>query len=277
MNGLLTNAAKQLQSISTTPRLDNEILLAHVLKKSRGFLYSHPEYELTDRENETFQALIVRRLAGEPIAYITEHKEFWSLDFKVNSDTLIPRPETELLVELALERIPTNSNNAIKVADLGTGSGAIALAIANTRSDIKITATDISAKALKVAQENASHLKLNNVNFILNNWCEALDNSAFDIIISNPPYVAENELQTSTKYEPISALVAKDNGLSALRTIIRTAPAALKNNGWLILEHGFTQAKAVQNLLREHKYSEVSSFKDLAGHLRATIGRKLEY
>jgi release factor glutamine methyltransferase len=269
---LLNHASKDLNAITATPRLDAELLLAHVLQKNRSYLHSHGDQELSSEIIAAFLELKQQRLTGKPIAYILKYKEFWSLNLEINEHVLIPRPETELLVELALNMLP--ANEYLKVADLGTGSGAIALAIAKERPNWLITAVDISNEALLIAQKNAHSLKLTNVQFILSNWCLNLSEYKFDAIISNPPYIAENDphLQGSIKFEPHLALVAKNNGIDAIDIIIKQAKSRLNSNGLLILEHGCEQGKAIETLLATNGYQHITQHQDLAGLDRALCG-----
>ncbi len=267
IDSALTKAAQDLTNISSTPHLDAELLLARALNKPRSFLYAHPEHDFI---NNQFEKLLTRRLNGEPIAYILGHKEFWSLNLKINPEVLIPRPETELLIELVLKYVPQKKD--IKLADLGTGSGAIALAVASERPDWEITATDINIKALKVAQDNAKNFNIKNIKFLQGDWCRFLAPNSFDVIISNPPYLPSSRgLTAGSRFEPPAALVSAENGLQDLRIIIEQAKNILKSGGLLMLEHGFDQAEIVQQFMRQQKYSEIMSYKDLAGHMRVTI------
>lgn len=258
---------------STTPKLDLEILISLVLNKPRAFLYSHPETILTQEQKNRLTQLIKRRQTGEPIAYITGTKEFWSLELIVNSSVLIPRPETEMLVELALEKI---TNKTAVIADLGTGSGAIALALAKEKLNWQIIATDFSQPALDTAKYNAKKLQLSNIKFYAGNWCAALPNIKFDLIISNPPYIAKDHpalLTEDIKFEPQSALVS-NNGLFDLTQIIIQAKNKLKPGGWLMLEHGYDQSLAVQDLLRYYQYKNIMPYKDMAHINRVIIACK---
>ncbi len=250
--------------------LDAEVLLAHVLNVTRSYLLAFPERELTEVEIKQFEKLIEQRKQKIPIAYLTGHREFWSLDLIVTPDTLIPRPETELLVERILFEI--QGDNKV-VADLGTGSGAIALALAHERPTWKIYATDVSEKALHIAKLNAERLHLHNIIFQLGTWCAALPAIKLDAIVSNPPYIALNDphlQQDGLCYEPQYALIADEEGLSDIRSIIAFAKAHLHTGGFLMLEHGFNQAGEVQNLLAEYGYLEIKSHRDLAGLERVT-------
>jgi len=268
----LKSAADQLQSKNEEHKLEAEVLLMFALEKPRSFLHAWPEKKLTEKQSEVFQQLIKLRLKGEPIAYITGEKEFWSLPLKITADVLIPRPETELLVELALEKLDHDKNS--KVADLGTGSGAIALALAHERPNWKITATDSSTNALKIAEENASLLHINNITFKSGRWCEALTENDYDLIISNPPYVAENDSylkQGDLPFEPQQALTSGVDGLDDIKSIIQQSQIYLKPGGWLMLEHGYDQEKPVAVLLNEAGYQAIHCYHDLAGHPRASI------
>jgi release factor glutamine methyltransferase len=260
---------------STSPRLDVELLLAFTLNKPRSFLYSHPKYDLPPEQQKEFDRLYKRRLGGEPIAYIIGKKEFWSLELLVNKNVLIPRPETETLVEFALNKL--NSESAT-IADLGTGSGAIAIAIACERPKLNIIATDISKDALEIARHNAKQLQLKNIEFHHGDWCDALPDTKLDAIISNPPYISQDDphLQKGdVRFEPKSALEAGD-GLSELQKIIPQAKEKLKDGGFLIIEHGHDQSKHVQDLLNQHGYQKITPHKDLAGIDRVVIAEKMK-
>ena len=251
-----------------------ELLLQHALGRSRAWLYAHGN-DAIDAETATrFRVLLTRRVAGEPLAYITGHREFWSLDLEVTSDVLIPRPETELLVELALQRMPPGAS--LRVADLGTGSGAIALAIARERPQARVFAADASAAALALAQRNAERLAIRNTAFGRGDWFGALHNDRFDVIVSNPPYIAANDPhlgQGDLRHEPRAALVSGADGLDAIRTITAGAPAHLLPGGWLLLEHGFDQGPAVRGLLQQSGFVEVFTALDLEQRERVSGGR----
>lgn len=250
--------------------LDAELLLAHVLGKPRSYLFGHPDARLSAGEQRTFADLVERRCNGEPIAYLTGNKGFWSLDLTVTSAVLVPRPETELLVELALGLIPADAD--WRVADLGTGSGAIALALAAERPRLAVTATDTDPGALAVAEANAERLGLN-IEFRRGDWFEALAGERFDLLISNPPYVAENDPHLDDlAYEPRGALTAGEEGLDALRIIAAGAGDYLRSAGRLLLEHGADQGAAVRNLLENAGFEAVKTHPDLAGRERATLG-----
>ncbi|MES2317242.1 MAG: peptide chain release factor N(5)-glutamine methyltransferase [Pseudomonadota bacterium] len=251
--------------------LENRILLCHALGITRVGLITQSERALTASEASTLNALVARRLQGEPIAYIVGKREFFGLDFCVTDAVLIPRPDTELLVELALERLPPRG----RALDMGTGSGAIAVAIAHTRRDAAVTALDVSETALEVARANAAANGAA-VRFLHSDWFAALGSDIFDLIASNPPYIADGDVHLSQgdlRFEPVGALTDHADGLSALRTITAGALAHLAPQGWLLMEHGYDQAAQVRSLLSEHGYSEVQSWRDLAGIERASGGR----
>jgi len=271
---ILQWANQQLISASDTPRLDAEVLLAYILEVSRSYLLAFPERLLSDAEMSSFKKLLEQRKQNIPIAYITGHREFWSLDIRVTPDTLIPRPETELLVEHVLKQLPDMPQ---VIADLGTGSGAIALAIAHERPAWEIYATDISTNALQIAEKNAARLRFPNILFVEGNWCNALPQIKFDAIISNPPYIAQGDpylQQNTVHYEPASALMAKENGLGDIRQIIQGATSYLRPKGYLLLEHGFLQAGAVQERLAKWGYTEIHTYQDIAARDRVTCGRR---
>jgi release factor glutamine methyltransferase len=256
-------------------RLEAELLLAHALGVSRARLYAWPEHEPDAGERAAFERLVAARERGEPIAYLTGRREFWSLDLAVTRDVLIPRHETELLVELALERIPRD--RAFRVADLGTGSGAIALAIARERPLARVTATDASAAALDIARGNAARLGIDNVAFAVSDWFAAIGGARFEIIVSNPPYIASGDAHLAEGdlcFEPASALASGPDGLDAIRRIVADAPAHLADSGALLLEHGFDQAPCVRALLDAAGFDEVASIRDAGGHERVTLGAK---
>jgi release factor glutamine methyltransferase len=272
----LHTAALMLERASTSPRLDAELLLEHVTGLPRSSFYSHPERELPPNAGWSFQQLVKRRMQGEPIAYIRGHQEFWSLLFEVSPAVLIPRPETELLVERALAHIDTASE--LQIADLGTGSGAVALAVAHERPRSQVVATDISADALMIATRNTARLQIQNVTFKVGSWFEPLDRQTFDVIVSNPPYVAESDPDLAAnvrRYEPHAALFAARNGLDAITRIVSEAAQHLSSSGRLILEHGWKQASQVRDLLVRAGFNHVRSHTDLAGHERVTEGRRV--
>lgn len=251
--------------------LDMRILAMHALQLTRVQLITHSERALTAAEAQRLSALVARRIAGEPVAYIVGMREFYGLPLHVTPDVLIPRPETELLVDLALERLPQHA----RILDMGTGSGAIPVAIAHSRPDAHVVALDVSAAALAVARRNAARYAVA-VHFIESNWYGALDQTPFDIIVANPPYIVAGDVhlaQGDLRFEPIDALTDHADGLSALRNIIAGAPHHLVSGGWLLMEHGYHQAHAVRELLSAHGFAGIQSWKDLAGIERVTGAR----
>jgi release factor glutamine methyltransferase len=266
----VTIGALQMQSLLDA--VDNRILLCHALNLSRVSLITQSERALGADEARRFAALVQRRLDGEPIAYIIGQREFFGLPFEVSGAVLIPRPDTELLVELTLERLPPQG----RVLDMGTGSGAIAVALAHTRRDADVTALDVSPAALEVARRNAAANGAR-VTFLHSDWYAALDGlPPFDVIASNPPYIASGDRHLSEgdlRYEPAGALTDHADGLSALRVIIAGARQRLKPQGWLLMEHGYDQAAAVRDLLTAQAYTDVQSWTDLAGIERVSGAR----
>ncbi len=276
---------------SSGARIEVQCLLQAVLQVNRAYLLTHPEQHLNAEQHARYTALFERRLNGEPIAYLLGEREFFGLTFKVTPDTLIPRPETELLVDLALQRIPSpgltatlsrsrergwGRGCAFRVLDMGTGSGAIALAIAQARPVAEVLASDASPAALEVARANAQRLGIANVAFVQSDWFSALNIQRFDLIVSNPPYVATGDphlQQGDVRFEPASALASGDDGLLDIRRIVARAQAYLQPGGWLLLEHGYTQAAQVCGLLRQAGFGEVFSAHDLAGIKRVSGGR----
>ena len=255
-------------------RLEAQILLCRVLGQARSYLVSHDRDPLSPRQAADFNALLERRLKGEPIAYILGEREFHSLRFKVTPDVLIPRPETELLAELALARLP--SDRPCRVLDLGTGSGAVAITLALHRSHCEVLAVDQSAAALEIARENARTLGAGKLRFMQSDWYGALAEEKFDLIVSNPPYIAAADphlARGDVRFEPDEALVSGVDGLDAIRVIVRGAPAHLNAAGWLLFEHGYDQAAACRELLRQAGFSLVSSSRDLSGIERVTCGQ----
>jgi release factor glutamine methyltransferase len=255
-------------------RRDAQVLVGHALQLPRAYLLAHGDDLLTSEATARCEELLGHRLAGEPVAYILGQREFYGLTLRVTPAVLIPRPETELLVELALALTPADS--LPKMLDLGTGSGAIALAIAKHRPHAQVTALDCSTEALGVAQENAVFSKVANIQFVQSDWFAALGVRKFDTVVSNPPYVAACDphlRQGDLRFEPAGALVGGSDGLDCIRKIIAAAPAHLSPGGWLLLEHGYDQAQACQALLHAQEFREVASHPDLSGTLRVTGGR----
>lgn len=272
VRAVLAQAAKQLAPVSDTPALDAELLLAQVTGWNRARIMVEKQAELHQPQLEAYSQLTQRRSCGEPLAYISGEREFWSLALKVSPDVLIPRPETETLVEWALEVLNQRPAQS-RVADLGTGSGAIALALASERPDAQFIALDFSGAALAVARANAEALGLHNVAFVQGDWLQPLAGQGFDLIVSNPPYVAAQDPHLDAlRHEPAQALVAEEAGLACLRRIIHAAPAHLQPGAWLLLEHGYEQAPAVTELLVAAGFEQPQTRRDLAGQPRVTGG-----
>jgi release factor glutamine methyltransferase len=255
-------------------KLEAQLLLQHVLNVNRAWLIAHENDALQANQHAAFEALLNRRLNGEPIAYILGGRAFYGLDLLVTPDTLIPRPDTETLVEAALAQIPIAAHPSI--LDLGTGSGAIALAIAKNRPQASVIAVDASKAALAVAKKNAQNLSIDNVEFVLSNWFQHLNNQPFDVIVSNPPYIEENDAhlsQRDLRFEPISALSSGEDGLNDIRQIIENSLVHLQPQGWLMLEHGFNQADKVADLMANTGFVSIETIKDFGGNNRVTIGK----
>ncbi|MAY03361.1 MAG: protein-(glutamine-N5) methyltransferase, release factor-specific [Gammaproteobacteria bacterium] len=260
---------------SPSAQLDAQILLARVLDKGREFLLSWPEKELSQEQQEHFLQLLAERQRGIPIAYLTGRRAFWDFDLEVNTDVLIPRPETELLVELALQNLKQENQ---LIADLGTGSGAIALALARERPQWKVIASDTSAGALNVARRNAETLALDNLDFRPGSWCEVIaTDEKLDALLANPPYIDPEDhhlQQGDLRFEPKNALVAGAGGMADLQTIVQQAREKLLPRGLLLLEHGYQQAAGLQKLLQESGYNDIETHQDLAGLDRVTLARR---
>lgn len=268
---LIQSAALTLARTSDSARLDAQVLLAHALGKSRAFLFSHSDEPVPADDERAYKALLARRLNGEPVAYILGEREFWSLSLTVTPDTLIPRPDTERLVEIALDLIDEHAFT--RIADLGTGSGAIALSISTERPGCAVTATDINAKSLEVAASNAKRLGLSRVEFVQSDWTEALAGRQFDLVVSNPPYVAQgDDALASLSHEPAGALVSGPDGLDDIRRLAVAVPGIVAAGGRLLLEHGNEQGDAVQQLLAAAGWRDVRTWKDHAGQPRVTGG-----
>jgi release factor glutamine methyltransferase len=271
----LQQASTALKEASPSPRLDAEVLVMHACGIGRSELITHSETALTGDQQSKLEGLLDRRKRGEPVAYITGTREFWSMELDVTPATLIPRPETELLVEKALEYIPHETEWTI--ADLGTGCGAIALAIAKERLRCRVVATDNSPAALEVARSNAKKFGLTNIEFHGGDWFAALADATFDMILSNPPYIRAGDphlKQGDLRFEPTTALVAGADGLDAIRHIARHAREFLKPGGWLLFEHGWDQAEAIGDYLRQQGYRNIVCHTDLTGHARVAGGRR---
>jgi len=273
----LLAAAATCLAAAESARSEAELLLAAVLDRPRAWLYAHDRDVAPPAVAAGFAALLARRAAGEPLAYLTGKRGFWTLDLAVTPDVLIPRADTERLVELALQRIAPESDAA--VADLGTGSGAIALALASERPRARILATDLSAAALGVARTNAARLGIANVEFVRGDWAGALGTRRFALIASNPPYIRADDPhlgQGDLRHEPLSALASGEDGLDAIRAIVAAAPAHLDPGGWLLLEHGYDQGAAVRALLEAHGLVQVATAQDLEARDRVSLGQRPE-
>ena len=271
----LAAARPVLEATSATARLDAEILLSHVLGCGRARLHAHPGTRLDPDAARRFETLVERRHRGEPVAYLTGRREFWSLDLRVTPDTLIPRPETEHLVEVVLAAVPPDE--AATVADVGTGTGAIAIAVARERPRTFVLGSDRSAAAVAIAQANSARLGAGNTSFIVADACAALAPESWSVIVSNPPYVAEGDphlLDGDTRFEPREALVSGPRGLDMLGALARHAPRRLVRGGRVVLEHGADQGPEVRALLSRAGLTSVETFRDLAGNERVTLGRR---
>jgi release factor glutamine methyltransferase len=257
---------------SPSPEVDSSVLLCHVLNASPTFLRMWPDNALTASQEHHYRELLNHRSEGQPVAYLVGQRGFWTLDLVVNKATLIPRPDTELLVRLALEKL----SPSMRVADLGTGSGAIALALAAERNDVLVFATDYSAQALEVASLNAKQNGLNNVFFWRGSWMEAISEQSFDVVVSNPPYIEENDphlTEGDLRFEPMSALASGLDGLDDIRLIVNQATLGLKQGGWLLVEHGYHQSDQVKTLFSQAGFSQVTAHQDFGGQDRVVIGQ----
>lgn len=268
----LREAIAQLQN-SESPRRDAEILLETVTGKGRTFILAFGETQLTAAQLEQLNALVARRKRGEPVAHLTGVREFWSLPLFVSPATLIPRPDTECLVEQALARLPAS---ACRIVDLGTGTGAIALALASERPDCDVTAVDRMPDAVALAIRNTQHLGINNVRVLQSDWFSALQGQRFDMIVSNPPYIDEQDphlAQGDVRFEPLTALVAGASGLADIVHIIEQSKHMLTPGGYLLLEHGWQQGQAVRDAFTRSGYQSVETCRDYGGNERITLGR----
>jgi release factor glutamine methyltransferase len=273
VKGLLQEATERITE-SDTARLDAEVLLSHVLDRNRAWLYTWPDKVLVPEAADKYRGLIERRVAGEPVAHLTGVREFWGLELACDNSTLIPRPETELLVEQALQlRLPDRA----QVLDLGTGTGAIALALAKERPKWQLRGTDSSAGAISLARANAKKLGVRNVKWFKGDWFQPLDADVrFDLILSNPPYIPEDDAclgEGDVRFEPRSALVSGEDGLDAILRLVAGAGYWLNPKGWMLLEHGYNQTSDVREILATNGFNSITCFEDLAGHKRATLAR----
>jgi len=266
--------AEQSINCSDSARLDAEILFCDVMQFNRSRIYSHPEQIVPDDKSVLFQSLIAQRQQGRPIAHLTGKKEFWSLQLAINEYTLIPRPETELLVETALQLVPDDTT--FNILDLGTGSGAIAIAIASERPNCKIVATDINTNALTMAKKNAETYQLQNIQFYISDWYRDIPSQSFDLIVSNPPYIKQDDehlSQGDVRFEPEIALVAGADGMQAINMILENAKNYLASDAYLLIEHGYDQRSLVEEAFLKHDFKQLKTFQDLSGQDRMTIGQ----
>ena len=263
--------ADLLASSSESAKLDAQVLLLHILQKPRSYLFTWPEHVLSDEQQSQFNVFIQRRLKGEPVAHITGLREFWSLSLEVNATTLIPRPDTETLVEQALEvTVPATA----KVLDLGTGTGAIALALGSEMPSWQITAVDRVSDAVALATRNQQRLAINNVHVKQSNWFSELHGEKFNLIVTNPPYIESSDIhlnQGDVRFEPLSALVADDCGMSDIKQIITQSRDYLSSNGYLLIEHGFEQGEAVRHFFEKMAFVNIKTVKDLGNNDRVTL------
>ncbi len=275
IQSLLKQASKQLAIISDSPQLDAELLLGHCLNKERSYLYAWGDKQLEESTLQAFELLIEKRLTDYPVAYLLGHKEFWSLDLIVTEDVLIPRPETELLVEIALEKI--QQLTAPKILDLGAGTGAIALSMASERADAQVTASDYSEKALAIAKQNAHKNSINSVNFIQSDWFADIGAEQFDLIVSNPPYIKSNDahLQQGIRHEPLQALAAGETGLDDINTILESALDYMQDGAWILIEHGYDQGGIVPALMKKAGLQQTVCLQDTSKNDRLSMGRKI--
>ena len=267
--------AQSLEAVSESARLDVELLLCYLLDKPRSYLYTWPEVELSDQQRSMFNQLIARRQAGEPIAHLTGKRGFWTFELSVTKDTLIPRPETEMLVEWVLKQFPESyTHSPLRMADLGTGTGAIALALASERPRWQVEATELHSGAVELAKLNAAQLGLHQVKILQGSWCEPLTGH-YDLLISNPPYIVPEHpclQQGDLRYEPLTALIAEQQGLQDILTIISQSKDCLNAGGWLVFEHGYDQGDAVREALQQSGFHQCFTQKDLNGHDRISGG-----
>jgi release factor glutamine methyltransferase len=275
LKSVLAKAHEALALISDSALLDAEILLSMALNKQRSHLRAWPDQQLLPEQLSAFLALLEQRRKGTPIAYITSNREFWSRDFLVSPEVLIPRPDTELLIERSLELIPANT--PCKIIDLGTGSGIIAITLAAERPHAQVSATDLSLTALRIARLNADKHRTNSIQFYHSDWFSDVPNSKFHLIVSNPPYIAEDDShlhQGDLRFEPKMALCAAEQGLSAIKIIAAAARNFLEPCGHLLIEHGYNQQQQVQTLFKDLHYDNIQTYTDLSGQPRVTYGQR---
>ena len=271
---LLDWATQSLQANSDTGRLDAEVLLAHLLDKSRSFLRAWPEHTLSSQQHQQFRALVSQRQQGIPIAYLVGEREFWSRPFSVSPDVLIPRPDTEILIEHALALIADHPDPHI--IDLGTGSGVIAITLAKALPHSQVIGVDISPAALAMAQRNAQRHDVTNLTLLQSDWFTSIPEGRFDLIVSNPPYIAENDphlQQGDVRFEPTTALISAEQGLYAIRTLAGQARQYLQTGAYLLIEHGYQQQHPLHSILQAYQYQHIATHCDLGGNPRVTLGQ----
>ncbi|NOR81801.1 MAG: peptide chain release factor N(5)-glutamine methyltransferase [Methyloprofundus sp.] len=276
IQSLLTSSASTLLSVSDSAELDVEVLLCHVLEKNRSYLRTWPEKQLNESQLKQFTHLLKQRQQGQPIAYITGTREFWSRDFYVDSNVLIPRPDTETLIELCLQLIQHKPD--AKLIDLGTGSGAIAITLAAECPQLKVTAVDNSLQALHIAQKNAQLNQAPDIRFLQSDWLSQLAHESFDFIVSNPPYVDPDDphlARGDVRFEPNSALIAQQQGRQDIIHICKQSQLHLNNGGYLVLEHGYNQKQCVHDILQQHHYQNIQCLHDLANQPRVSYAQWL--
>lgn len=272
----LHSSIKKLVAASPSATLDAQILLSHILNCNSAHLAAWPEKELNSQQIESFQKLINQRQQGSPVAHLTGQREFWSLNFKVNNATLIPRPETETLIEFILDKF--GEKKELTLLDMGTGAGAIAITLANEKPDWTITATDISTAAIALAKENSAMLNAEDITFLQSDWFTNTPQQTFDIIVSNPPYISTNDphlTEGDVRFEPDSALTSGKTGMDDIKHLCSQAKNYLVKDGWLIVEHGYNQKMAAAECFTDNGYKNISQKNDLAGHCRMTAGSRL--
>lgn len=271
----LQQASQALSETSPSAKLDAQVLLTHVLQCNTAHLAAWPEKNLSEEQAAQYLQLTQQRKDGQPVAHLTGTREFWSLAFTVNDSTLIPRPETETLIEFILENFSNKKN--LKLLDMGTGTGAIAISIASEKPGWKIFASEVSEQALVLARQNSEQHQTSNITFIHSNWFDNITDHDFDIIVSNPPYIAGDDphlLQGDVRFEPRSALSSGKSGMDDIEHLCLHAKKHLAKNGWLIVEHGYDQAQIVAECFAKQGYTQVEQKKDLAGHTRMTAGKR---
>ena len=267
-------ARQSLAKTSPTAELDAQVLLCHVLQCNSAHLIAWPDKQLDDAQQQYFLHLIERRRRGHPVAHLAGQREFWSMDFMVDESTLIPRPETETLIEYVLEK--HSHQTSLKLLDMGTGTGAIAIVLAKENPGWQVHACDISSRAIKLAERNMDKHEISNLTLLKSDWFSDIDDTDYDIIISNPPYIDADDphlSQGDVRFEPASALISANQGMKDIEHLCSQAKSHLKNGGWLIVEHGYDQAEQVVDCFTKNGYSEITQRQDLSGHIRMTAGR----